>query len=359
MTTLTKYLKALMIGMMLTMILMQMPIASSSTNPESLLTEKASLFAVQVAGIDLSKYTVQTQMINNDTETKLYDSAVKLNLTSAQSSLEILNLFRDGKLIWCKLYPIEGKPLFNEDKSLISATDAVKNVVDKLQNYTKASYISTMKNLVEKISDSPNSTLVNGDIRQITHFSTDYTSIQWTHNSNNIQNSYKSVVLTLKNSNFEFFCDNWDLYKIGDSNTAISYDRAIQIAKQHAIDKYSTSASKFGGNFTILDKSANIHLAMQDRGNYTLYPNWEILLPLDKAYGAVTCIQVNVWADTGEVSFNTAVGNYGSIPSNLESYGSASQNTSIIRPESILVSVIVIAIASTIIAACFVYRRKK
>ncbi len=116
---------------------------------------------------------------------------------------------------------------------------------------------------------------------------------------------------TDKGYQFEFFCDNWDLYTVGNTEVQMSQTQAIQIAKQAAIDKYSLSGNQTSPDFTILDQNAMATLSMQDRGNYTLYPHWEILLPLDKAYGAVTAIRVLVWADTGKVAYMAAVGNGG------------------------------------------------
>ena len=57
---------------------------------------------------------------------------------------------------------------------------------------------------------------------------------------------------------------------------------------------------------------------MQDRGDYTLYPQWDVLLPLDKAYGAVTCIRVLIGL-IQEKLLLSSVGGYGRIPTSKES----------------------------------------
>jgi hypothetical protein len=78
----------------------------------------------------------------------------------------------------------------------------------------------------------------------------------------------------------------------------VSQVQAIQIATDQALNKYS-----FLSNSTILDNIAMAGLSLQDRGNYILYPSWDIILPLAKPVGAVGEIQVLLWADTGQVYY--------------------------------------------------------
>jgi hypothetical protein len=165
------------------------------------------------------------------------------------------------------------------------------------------------------------------------------------------------VVLTLQKGNFEFFCDNWDLYTIGNTNVEVSAAQAVQIAKQQAIDKYSSSGNQSVSDLTILDKKAKVSLTMQDRGDYTLYPQWDILLPLDKAYGAVTGIQVLVWADTGVIPFVAAVGGYGTIPNNQESAAVPLSTYTSTQQNYIVIGVLLASILA--IASFVLYRRRR
>ena len=104
------------------------------------------------------------------------------------------------------------------------------------------------------------------------------------------------------------FCDYWNCYTVGNADVKFDREAAIQVAKEHAQNHSYNIGDTTVSDFTILDEYITAELMMQERGNYEVYPWWEIRLPLDKAYlGAITEIRVLMWADTGEVTYVEAI----------------------------------------------------
>ena len=242
----------------------------------------------------------------------------------------------------------------------MSSLDSAKTFLDRLQNYSTTSYFLAMRNMLNAVPDQKNTTITTDNVKQRISFAVGSEDIQWSYDSNGVENFYKAVVLTIRNGSFEFFCNNWDLYTIGNTNTEVSQMQAIQIAKQHATEQYSNSSERTFPDFTILEKNAMATLTMQDRGDYTLYPQWDVLLPLDKAYGAVTCIRVLIWADTGKVAFVNAVGNYGGIPTSQEPAKVSPQTSGAATYVGQSYILMVASTAAIIaIAACLFYKKKR
>jgi hypothetical protein len=325
-------------------------------NTQVSLSGEAISFMTDVLDLDLRNYSIQVKVSNVDNN-KLFDAIVKHNFISADSKVDVISLFRNNKVIWCMLYPIEGLPEFVQ-VSPAKSLDAAKGVLDKLEQYSSKIYLPTMRSMIDTVTDQINNSKVVDEIKQNISFTADSEIYQWSDNSNGIENSHKTLIITFRKGNFEFFCDNYEMYKIGNTNVEILQDQAVQIAKQNAIDKYTDSGNQTFPDFKILDKSAKISLSMQDRGNYTLYPLWDILLPLDEMYGAVSAIQVLVWADSGEIPFVAAVGNYGVVPSNqISSTVSTTLSESSSELYDSVLSVLIVAIV--VVAGCLLYKRRR
>lgn len=332
----------LVIAVILAVSFLQLPKAYSTVaTSDTAASNKALAFMANVVGLDIAKYSAQVQVSNftgNEVfdnghfDNRLFDKIVKYSLTSAGSKVEVISLLRNDTVVWCKLYPIEGSPLF----ALTPSTNgllATKGVLSRLQNYQPASYLATMRGMLDTVPSRTNSTTTVGNVRQAISFGANSEDTEWSYSPNGIENTFKAVTLGLQNGSFAYFSDNWNLYTIGDMNVNVPEAQAVNIAKQAAINKYSASGNQTSSNFTILDQNAMATLTMQDRGNYSLYPHWEILLPLDKAYGAITAIRALVWADTGQVAFVAAVGN-GGAPQTSQNSAAADSTANSATPTS-------------------------
>ncbi|MGB9960450.1 MAG: hypothetical protein ACPLKQ_08065 [Candidatus Bathyarchaeales archaeon] len=308
--SLKKFNVALVSAVVLMLLLLQIPTAYLV---ESTTGNKVLAFLKDVVGLDITKYDAKqvTVPVQSDLS-DLYETGwIKYTLTSPESKIDILCNFRNNLLVWCKLTVIAGSPLYIQSQPA-NVIEAAKGIIQRYQIYSGASYIKTMQNMLEQINELKPAAIKSDNVKLNISIEENYAYIKWMYTINNIDVPSKAVSLIFKNGDLYLFRDTWDLYKIGTTEVVISKEEAISIAKKH-VQKYSyTVDGILISNFTILDEQVIATLSMQDRGNYTLYPHWEIRMGLDRVYpGGVTGFQVMLWADTGEVTHITPIGSLG------------------------------------------------
>jgi len=364
----------------------QMPVAHSE---ELTVQQKSQAFLTNVAQLNLAQYNIQVNVFNYSTLT-LFNQEVLYNLTSAESKLTVICLFRQGNLVWCKLYPTQGLPKFATPA--IDPLSSATNVIDRYQNFSAATYLSPMRNMlvnaaqlsnitsndnnvIQQASINGNTTSIVtnttssiGSISQAVTIQGNTENIEWTSPVNGIENLNNYVYLTVQNGNFEFLCDNWNLYKVGSATVNVQRDEAIQLALQAARAYSWTVNNQAISNFTVLSDPVLASLSMHDRGNYTLYPYWNIMLPLDKVYpGGVDSIRVLLWGDTGQVDQIIELGGGGAPSTNATTSPSQSPNEQNMGAASSSVSwptidcAIVAALIATIaaVSGCLLYKRRR
>jgi len=218
-----------------------------------------------------------------------------------------------------------------------------------------------MLNSVTELKDSQTT---NSNFTQEIIIKPNTITIDWEPFVNGLSHPQNSMTLTFENGHLTFFHNGLNLYTIGGSEIRIQEQEAIQIAKESASSYPLKDGNETISNFTILDDPVLTKISLQNKGNTTLYPMWEIWLPLDNMYaGGVTAFHVFVWADTGEVSSITPIG-FSGIPPDQQSSPSNSSNPSAsttfesIPPEYTIMLVMVL-IAAIIVASYLVYWRRK
>jgi hypothetical protein len=165
-----------------------------------------------------------------------------------------------------------------------------------------------MQDSLNTLTELTSITTENANMKLEVHDEANYSQFSWTATVNGIEMPSKQVSLVFYNGTFETFGDYWNCFTVGNTDIKFDIDDAIQIAKEHVQNHSYNIGDIVVNNFTILDDFIVAELTMQDRGDYVLYPWWEIRLPLDKAYlGSVTEIRVLMWADTGEVTYVEAI----------------------------------------------------
>lgn len=270
-------------------------------------SDKSGLgFLANVVGLDVAQYNVKVSRfvtpVHDPSARLLVDETEKYVLTSGEDKIDVIMEFRDNIVVWCKIYPIDGSPRFKwafSDDDFASAKDFLL----RLQEYSSVSCLSDMQRALDSV---PNHKLDSetsiGEVTltvKKTHYSSESKTVvfKWSYNCNGTENSHKAVSLTFEDGQFKFFVNNWDLFRIGSVEVIVSQAQAIQIVKERAMEKFSLLPTQIRENL------AMVTLSMQDKGNYTLHPLWNVRLPLDKPYGAVGSIHALVWADTGHVSY--------------------------------------------------------
>lgn len=253
-------------------------------------SDKGLNFLTTVAHLDVAHYSVKVSTMNLSPEEKV----VKYTLTSADSNVDVLTRVRDGRLVQCKLYPMKGSPRFFDPTPTNSLTGS-KILLERLRTYFVNLYIPIIPNEIHFHANEfgsflkPAETNVTMKLKVInSRF-----EFQWSYTPLDIEDVYKVVALTTDNGTFIDYSNNWNLYQIGNTNVNINREQAIQIANEGAMEKFSLYHNQ------TRPEIASAELSMQNRGNNVLYPQWNILLPLDKAYGAIGCVRILVWADTG------------------------------------------------------------
>jgi hypothetical protein len=326
-------------------------------------------FLISVVGLDMTKYNAKASVDRHDPYNPnlpppIVEETVHYNLTSpGRKELDVLCLFRGNSLVWCKLYyPADELPFFVQPASSDSLISA-KGLLDRIQNFSATTYLPTMRSMLDSVAKPENSTVIVGNVTQEVSVEGDTMTIRWKSSVNGVENTQKAMRVTLQDGHLQFFCDNWNLYKIGNANVNVSEQEAIQIAVKAARAYSWTAGNQTVSNITVLDTPASLTLSMQNRGNYTLYPLWDILLPLDKVYpGLVTGIHVSLWADTGDVSFITATGGGGVPSAASSSTPSLEPSTPAVASEPAEYEIVMIAmlIAVTVsIASYLFYKRRR
>ena len=276
--------------------------------------EKVLAFLRDVVRLDVAKYKIKLLRagvpIPPDPNPEMY--SWDYTLTSDESVLEVVCEFKDGALVWCKLYPLKGSPIFTQP--FTNALDEAKGFLERYQAYSGVSHIQQLRSMLDTISELTPMTKALGDVRLEIRIDKDWILIQWMNAVNGITNTYNIVGLTFRNGAFELFCDLWNRYTIGSAEVKVGMEEAIRIAKEKALNCIKEAVGEeAASSFTFISEYA--FLTMQQRDN-ALYPNWEVLLELNKmVLSQGKAFRVLLWADTGEVAYIVYSGSYGAPPS--------------------------------------------
>jgi hypothetical protein len=266
-------------------------------------------FLQNVIGLETKNYEMK---LVSEMNTPEREAALLYNLNSDDGKLEIILNFRNDEIVSCSINQIKGSiTIANPDKNTLSAT---QELLDNYQAYSNASYIQPLKENIQAISELKNTTITTQYAKlSISVQDSEYQCFDWMNAPNGIHNMYNRLSLVFQNGSLKSFTDAWNQYPFGDYKEVLSKEQAIATAKAN-LANYSYEF----GNETISNLQLNektdwmiANLTMQPRNN-VLYPNWEIVLPLDKVYPGFTYgFRVMIWADTGEVISARATGSLG------------------------------------------------
>lgn len=331
--------------------LMQMPYPPSQlTEQDKILQDNALRFLTNVAKLNTSSYHVEVFI--DDTPGPNYDKTLKFNLTSGETKLDVLFLFRDNSLFWCTIYPVTGSPAFTTPKSS-DVLSTAKDTLDRLQAFSAKEYLPTVRSMLDTVTELRNSKTTIADFTQEIAVSGNTVRISWEPFANGLSNPQNKLTLEFENGHLSFFADYLSMFKIGSSDVKISEQEAIKIALEYARNYSWVQDNQTVSNVNVLDSPVIANISLQNKGNNTLYPYWNIWLPLDKMYpGGVTAFHVGIWADTGEVAFITPIG-YGGDPNAVPS---ESQETT--SDYSLAIAITLITATAVIVSYLF-YKRKR
>jgi hypothetical protein len=270
-----------------------------------------------VVGLDLAKYTVTTK--ENQTGQTSYVGVVPqenvlYTLESNGNKIDVLYTFANGNVQIIHVLENEGTPNLTKTATSTNAVELAKGFLSEYQTYTANPLFGELKSTLNNVDPNKNLTKTSGNTALEVSAINDYTMFKWYYTSNGVISPYsKAIALGFKDGFLTAFVDNWQLYNVGSTTVNLSKEEAITIAlnstKTHAyslnLSAYAFEAKNINESNVrwtslIFDGSLDANKTRSE-DPLELYPVWRVGVALDKWYGEFYGIQVDIWADTGEV----------------------------------------------------------
>jgi hypothetical protein len=277
-----------------------------------------------VVGIDIAKYTVSANEALPSQQPSLLgivpQDTIVYNLTSVDSTLRVLFNFANGSIQTIYMLQNGASPhltnaVLTPNAANISNINAAKSFLNNLQSYSGEALFSDLTATLSNINTPTNITKTFGDKVLQVNDTEGNTDFNWYYTANGAIAPYsKFIALDFANGSLSFFVNNWDLYSVGNTAVTLSKNQAVQTAiaaaKQHTwsipLDTDTLSPVNFNELTSVSWASLTFDNSMganvnRSSNQMTLYPVWRIGLVLNKFYGQLYGIEVDVWADNGQV----------------------------------------------------------
>jgi DNA-binding transcriptional ArsR family regulator len=267
-------------------------------------TNKVANLLQNVAHIDTSKYTVK--LLDNSLEFKsdfqVNEENMKYSLRDSQSDLLAEFRFRENHFSRYALTLGEESSV-NIKPQLGDILQVAKNTLSNYKTYSGDSYLDDMNNLIDQVIQVENTTFTAGSLKLKITIIDGTADFQWMYSTQGIDFSAKGVRMTFTNRVLTTMTDGYFLFTVGNTNLAVTQDRAIQIAKDYGKTLTWTIDGRQVTGFTAVDAPVSVELLPHPRPNsIALIPYWYVTLRLDRTYaGGISQIAIGVFADNGEV----------------------------------------------------------
>jgi hypothetical protein len=269
-----------------------------------------------VVGLDLAKYAVTTSSLKPDIpNVNMGNKNVKdvtYEIVSGTSKLKVLCTFVNDNLNIIHVLENNGTQFLTRAAPTGSITQMAKSFLGNYQTYKQNTAYADLQSSLDRISVTKNSTVIVGNMQVDVSSVGGVVTFKWTYQYNGILAPAKFVTLSFKDNFFKAFVDNWQLYQVGSTQVSVSKSQATAIALETAKDHFQ-SVKQIDSTFNTDFGQSNIHFATlifdnsigankSHSGEKTaLYPVYRFGVGLDKLYGSLYGLEVDVWADTGEV----------------------------------------------------------
>lgn len=312
--------KLLLTTILLAALLISSAYATLIPNGEAaeITTQQKGLAALSdVVGLDLTEYSVTTEE-SSQYPTHLGDvlqENVLYNLTSANSKLKAFCTFANGNLQGIYVLENEGTPSLTKPVVNIDAVERAQDFFSSYQAYTAKPVFGQLSSTLNGIDASKNQTKTMGDkVLEVTACG-DSIHFKWYYAANGAIAPYTKVVaIGFKDGFLTSFIDNWNLYSIGSISVNLSKEEAVAIALDTArkhnwtmqLDKDNLDPTNFNEKRSVswtalvFDGSLDANKTRSE-DVLELYPVWRVGLVLNRVYGELYGLEVDIWADTKEV----------------------------------------------------------
>jgi hypothetical protein len=290
---------------------------SAHATTELTLQQKGLSIMNDVVGLDMKKYTMTTK--ENQPEPQiLYPDVLpqreaEYDIISGENSIKALCTFVDGNLQIIHVLENHGSPTMIKLDASANAVDMAKDFLDNYKSYTADSLYGELESSLETVDVGKNTSKTSGNVLLEVTTLDGCTSFRWTYVFNGAVAPSKIVALSFKNGFLWYFVDKWNFYNVGTTNISLSKGEAVTIALDAAkaynwslklnvdtLDTKNFNESNLRWASLIFDDSLGAGTARCEN-LLTVYPVWRVGLALDRWYGQLYGIEVDVWADTGEV----------------------------------------------------------
>jgi hypothetical protein len=270
-----------------------------------------------VIGVDIAKYDVTTEenSISPPFLGGVLQEDVLCTLNSDESKLKTHCTFADGNLRGIYVLEKEGTPRLTKPAASVNAVESAQDFLSNYQAYTAKPVFGELKATLNNVDPDKNLTKTVGDkVLQVTAYD-DRTHFKWCYTANGAISPYSRVIsMGFKDGFLTSFMDNWDLYSIGSNSVNLSKEEAVamalDVAREHSwtmeLDEDALDPSNFNEKRSV-SWTALVFDGSLDADNVRsddvleLYPVWRVGLVLNKVYGELYGIEVDIWADTKEV----------------------------------------------------------
>ena len=194
-------------------------------------------------------------------------------------------------------------------------SEKTSTFLNRYQNFTGASYIQPMLDMLSKNSidemlntlkntNTTSTSVIENNLKMELDFNDYSTEIVFMPHIGGVDYPNCINLDFLKgNGNLDSFTDNWNLYKIGNTDVNVSRDEAIDMAWKLANNITTVSIGDVGDVAIHFSNNPEVNLYGSIRNNMTAFPFYLIQIPTDKIYYTVDGVEVGIWADTGQVAF--------------------------------------------------------
>jgi len=196
--------------------------------------------------------------------------------------------------------------------------EMAKEFLGNYQTYTGDSFFGELLSTLDDVEVDEDTTIVSGNmLLEVTNDADEYktTTFKWTYTFNGVSAPSKFVALSFRDGRLSIFVNPWQFYNVGSTAVNLSEEEAIDIAletaKNHswslALDDDALEPEHFNETNVrwtalLFDDSLDINNPRSE-DLLEIYPVWRVGVALDKWYGNMYGIQVEIWADTKEIRY--------------------------------------------------------
>jgi hypothetical protein len=302
-------IKKLHVALVLAVVLVLplLPVVPGACSEEWSAPDRMLSFLSDAVGLDLAKYNVTLQINRSGDPSDwggLPEEHGKYSLISDESTLDVTYKFVNRTLFSCHLYVYKGSPFYVQPS--VSVLNMTEGFLDRYQTFTGESRLQPMQDMLDTVTEVKEITKSVGNIKLTVLGGENSASFEFMYTANGLNFTRKRTYMLFEDGYLKSFIDGWSIYKVGSDSVNVSEEEAISIARKATEDMpdlYSNVGNETVVLHPVLSEQVDVELMVGIKEPLTLCPMWHVELYFDKFYGNYYGVAVDIWADTGAVSY--------------------------------------------------------